>query len=406
MNVSALQDNLVRALDVVSHSVNGKSTLPILSNVLLKTENGQIMIATTDLDMSTIVYCGGRVELDGAITVPHKQFEALIATLSNERVDLVVDNAKMQLNLTCGASKAMFKGIDALDFPVFPELAEGIEGVGVDSDKFFTALNQVFHAASKDTYSRPILAGINIQVRDNLMIIAATDGYRLAEARIEVESNHRAWNVTIDMDMLKKLIKVHKAALGKASEPIVIFKDEDSDRIHFVSGEYISKSYHVITSVIDGAFPDLSVIVDPLVENAVVCIDSIALRTHCKRASVYSKESNDTLRLVLDAEKQVIYVRASSSETGEYEGVIDARITGEMAEPSYVLDRGLGNNPTPDVPNKNSFAVNRAYLDEALATLQGGVACIGFDHKDKPCIIRPESEDQLRLVIMPMYIGR
>lgn len=405
MNVSVLQDNLVRALDIVSHSVNGKSTLPILSNVLLKTDNGQIMIATTDLDMSTIVYCGGRVELDGAITIPHKQFEALIATLSNERVDLVVDNAKIQLNLTSGASKAMFKGIDALDFPVFPELAEGAEGVKVDSDKFFTALNQIFHAASRE-YSRPILHGINIQVRNNLMIIAAADGYRLAEARIEVESNHRAWNVTIDTDMLKRLIKVHKAALGKASEPIVIFRDEDSDRIHFVSGECLNGSYHVITDVIDGTFPDLSVIVDPLAENATVCIDSIALRTHCKRASVYSKESNDTLRLVLDAEKQVIYVRASSSETGEYEGVIDARITGEMAEPSYVLAGGLGNNPTLDIPNKNSFAINRAYLDEALATLQGDIACIGFDHKDKPCIIRPESADQLRLVIMPMHIGR
>ncbi len=117
MKVSCLQDNLARGLSIVGRAVSPRSTLPVLSNVLLRTDNGRLRLAATNLDLGITAWIGASVEEDGGITVPARTLIDLVNTLSPERVDLEVAVRTTSLLLRCGATTATIKGIDAEEFP-------------------------------------------------------------------------------------------------------------------------------------------------------------------------------------------------------------------------------------------------------------------------------------------------
>ena len=128
MKVFVNQQQLAHCVSIVSRAVSPRSTLPVLSNILIKTDDGRLRLSATNLELGITCWMGAKVEGEGAITVPSRTFTDLVSNLPNEQVSLVLDNSTHTLNVKCGTSETNIKGIDAEEFPPIPEpnIDEGV----------------------------------------------------------------------------------------------------------------------------------------------------------------------------------------------------------------------------------------------------------------------------------------
>ena len=186
MKASVLQENLAHGLSMVSRAVSPRSTLPVLANILVATDEGRLRLSATNLELGITSWIGAKVEDEGAITVPARTFSDMISTLPNDRVNLSLNVRTQTLNVRCGSSNADIKGIDAQEFPPLPspDLASGIQMNVADLKEM---IQQVAFAASSDE-ARPVLTGILLTVQGNKVVLSAADGIRLSIRRAELSS--------------------------------------------------------------------------------------------------------------------------------------------------------------------------------------------------------------------------
>lgn len=157
MRVSCLQENLAKGLSVVGRAVASRSTLPVLSNVMLSTDNGRLKLSATDLELGVNCWIGAKVEEDGATTVPARSFIDLVNSLPPERIDMELVVRTQTLNLKCARYEANLKGIDAQEFPLVPSFGEmettteeGGEQITLEAAAFKRVVEQVVLAAATD----------------------------------------------------------------------------------------------------------------------------------------------------------------------------------------------------------------------------------------------------------------
>ncbi|MGB9633198.1 MAG: DNA polymerase III subunit beta, partial [Chloroflexaceae bacterium] len=179
MKLTCLQENLKRGLATVSHAVAGKSTLPILANVLLATDGGRLKLAATNLEIGITHWIGAQVQEEGAITVPARLLADVVGGLPNDRVTLTLDARTQTLRVECGRFVSNIKGADADDFPTIPSIADREATTSLPADVLRQAIEQVAFAAATDE-SRPVLVGVLVRLREQTMFMAAADGFRLA----------------------------------------------------------------------------------------------------------------------------------------------------------------------------------------------------------------------------------
>src|ERR1051325_8736571 len=122
MKLSCLQENLKRGLGIVGHAVAGKSTLPVLSNILLATDDGRLRLAATNLELGITCWIGAKIEEQGGVTVPAKLLADVVGGLPNDKINLALGARTQTLNLTCARFEANIKGIEADEFPTIPTI--------------------------------------------------------------------------------------------------------------------------------------------------------------------------------------------------------------------------------------------------------------------------------------------
>src|ERR687895_1813224 len=185
MNVSVMQENRARGLGLVSRAVSTRAPLPVLANVLLKTESSGLKLTATNLEIGINSWVPGKVTEEGEITVPARLLNDLVASLPNQRIDLVLSPKDRTLKLTCGHNRSSIKGIEADEFPVVAAIGEA-PATSIDSSLLREALGQVVFAAATDE-SRPILTGVLTRLDSDTMTLAAADNYRIAVRTLKLE---------------------------------------------------------------------------------------------------------------------------------------------------------------------------------------------------------------------------
>src|SRR5271157_4204029 len=120
MKLSCIQENLAKGLSVVSRAVAARSTLPVLGNILLASDNGRLRLSATNLELGITCWIGAKIEEDGSTTIPAKTLVDLVNTLPPDKVDLSLVVRTQTINLSCGRIHANLKGIDAQEFPILP----------------------------------------------------------------------------------------------------------------------------------------------------------------------------------------------------------------------------------------------------------------------------------------------
>jgi DNA polymerase-3 subunit beta len=378
MNVSCLQEHLQRGLAHVQRAVATKSTLPVLGNILLATDRGQLKLAATNLEIAISCWIGCQIEEEGAITVPARLLVDFIASLPNDKVNLTVNRRTQELHVRCARAKATIKGIDADDFPIIP----GVDGeqptARIDPDLLREMISQVVFAAATDD-NRPVLAGAHLRFEGATLTMAAADGFRLSVRGGELaEPAREEINIIVPARALSELART----VGDQSEPVEITVTANRNQVLFRAG-----SIDFVSRLIDGAFPDYRVIIPKEFKTRTV-MDTQELLSATKRASFFARDNAGIVRLSLqpgerDLTPGSVTIAANANEVGDNASELDASIDGPGDE----------------------IAFNVRYLSDVLGVVKTGQVALETQSPSSPGVLRPVGGLDYTHVIMPMHLA-
>ena len=225
MKLSVMQENLARGLGVVSRAVSNRSTLPVLANVLLRTEDGGLRLTTTNLEIGLVYWVPGKVEADGATTVPARLLTDLVSSLpGGGRIELET-GAGETLHVTSGPFQSHVKGIDADEFPSIQPTGER-PTTRIAQNVLKRALEETAFAAATDE-ARPILTGVLCRFEGDTVTLAAADNYRIAVKTIPVLDAVAETSVVVPARALTELMRI----LGDTDDPVEIGRASCRERV-------------------------------------------------------------------------------------------------------------------------------------------------------------------------------
>ena len=286
MKVAVSQQNLAHGLSLSPRAVSPRSTLPVLANVLVATDEGRLRLSATNLELGITCWIPAQISDEGSITVPARTFVDLISTLPNDPISLTLDSKTQTLNVQCGASVTDIKGIDAQEFPPMP-VPELSEGIALNVADFKEMIQQVVFAASSDE-ARPVLQGVLMTVSDAEVTLAATDGYRISVRKAALSSPvQQPITVIIPGRALSELARI--AINGDEVLTLMVPKGRGQAIFHLKDAELVSQ-------LIDGNFPDYKVIVPRSFKTRTIVSTSGFLKS-CRQAEIIAREGNNVIRL-------------------------------------------------------------------------------------------------------------
>jgi DNA polymerase-3 subunit beta len=309
MKVSCLQENLARGLSTVARAVAPRSTLPVLGNVLVATEDGRLRLSATNLELGITCWIGGKVLEEGSTTVPARTFVDLVNTLPNDQVDMELSVRTQSLNVRSGAFNNDIKCIDAQEFPPLPP-SELDDGLTLNVDDLKEMIQQVAFAASSDD-ARPVLTGVLAEIDDGELTLAAADGFRLSVRTANLEdSKSDGFKAIIPARALSELSRV----LSDGEETVTMLLPSGRGQVIFRG-----KNVEVVSQLIEGSFPDYAGII-PTSHSTRSIISTAAFRKACKAAEIFAREAAHSARLRInpggELEPGTLEISATSAETG------------------------------------------------------------------------------------------
>jgi DNA polymerase-3 subunit beta len=376
MKVSCLQENLARGLGIVARAVAPRSTLPVLGNVLLATEDGRLRLSATNLELGISCWIGAKIEEEGSTTVPARTFVDLVNTLPSDKVSMELSVRTHRLNVRCGAFNNDINCIDAQEFPPLPP-AEIDDGLDLNVEDLRGMISQVAFAASTDD-ARPVLTGVLVEIDGGEMTMAAADGFRLSVRSAHLSSPAGPIHAIIPARALAELARV----ISDGEEVVTMTLPPNRGQVIFRS-----KNVEVVSQLIEGTFPDFRSII-PASHTTRTILPTGAFLKACKAADIFARESAHSARVRItpgsELEPGIVEVSATAAETGSNETVVDATIDGDPIE----------------------IAFNVRFLVDVLGVIAAPNVSLETTAAAAPGLIRPVGDKEFLHVIMPMHLGR
>ena len=375
MKLTVSQAQLAHGLGIVSRAVSPRSTLPVLNNILIATDEGRLRLSATNLELGITCWIGAQIDEEGSVTIPARIFNDLVSTLPGDKVNLTLTTRTQSLNIHCGTSNFDIKGIDANEFPPMPtpDLATGVE---LNVSDFKEMIQQVGFAASTDE-ARPVLQGVLMEINENQLSLAATDGFRISMRTAEISSSvAHPVKVIIPARSLSELARI--AVNGSETVTMVVPPDRGQAIFHLKDAE-------LATQLIEGTFPDYRAIVPPNFKTRMVISTNEFLKA-CRQAEIIAREGNYVIRLNMQPQEGgpgAVEFTTQSEEMGSGEVVVDANIEG----PELLI------------------AFNVRYLSEVLEVIGTPNAVLETNQNNTPGMISPVGDESFKHVVMPMHLG-
>ena len=389
MKLTVAQENLRNALALVSRAANNRTALPILSNVLMSVDGGDLVLACTDLAVGIVARIPTlKVEEVGITTVPVRTLYDLVNTMSGT---ISLETTKAQtLHMRVSGGKTDIKGIDASEFPPMPdENAWGgaAAAVTLSSRDFRDGVAQVAFCASTD-FAWPVLTAVKLAVSGDTMKMEAADGFRLALKSIILDKP-----VAAPLYALVPATALVEAARIAAGADVRIIVRPGGGQVIFHT-----EAADLITQTVEGSYPDLGQVI-PKEHKTRAVAERAALLLACKQAEIFAREGNYVVKLDINSGVEStteillsvpphITVFGQSAETGQQEGTVDAQVEG----------------------NGMIIAFNVKYLRDILEAIPTPQVAIETNANSLPGVFKPVHDQAVRAgeeyfcVLMPMSL--
>ncbi len=365
MKFTITRQNLHRGLGAVSASIPTKTTLPVLSNVLLEAEDNVVWISGTDLDVSIRIKVPAEVERGGAITAPGRKLQELTRELPDEPVGMLARGH--QLEIACGYSRFKLNGLPSEEFPNLPAI-DFEEGWTVSEESLRLLIRTTSFAVSTEE-SRPILNGVFWGLEDTRMWMVATNGHRLAKMVVSADSVEAG-----STDLI-----VPPTALAQVER---LF-DQDGD-LHVARGgnhlAFRSADKEVYTRLIEGTYPNYEQVI-PKDNDKVAIVDRKVLEAAVRRMAVVASDQTHKVKMSFESDR--VHLDVMTPDLGEAHDELELTYDGE----------GL------------QIGFNANYLLEVLRNMPPGDVKLAFKSEERAATVTPATDDLDYLcLVMPLRL--
>jgi DNA polymerase-3 subunit beta len=369
VKLSVMQENLARGLSIVSRAVSSRSTLPVLANVLLKTEDAGLKLTATNLEIGITAWVPGKVETDGALTVPARLFADIVGGLpAGERVDLETER-ETTLRVRAGSYRTHLRGIEADEFPVIPNAAER-PTTQVSQRALRRALAEVTFAAASDE-ARPILTGVLTRLAGETLTLAAADNYRIAVKTLSLLSSVEESSVVVPARSYVELTRI----LADTDDPADIILAPAKSQVIFRVD-----STEVVSRLIDGQFPNYQSVL-PTSHSTRALVDRDELLKAVRLSALIAQSAANVVRLGFGAEESPGNLSvAAAADIGDAEGQVPVELEGDPV----------------------TIAFNARYMVEALQNMAAERLAIELSGPLSPGVLKPVDDPAYVHVIMPV----
>ncbi|KKW41944.1 MAG: polymerase III subunit beta protein [Candidatus Magasanikbacteria bacterium GW2011_GWA2_56_11] len=373
MRFTCTRDNLLHALDVVSPLAGKHTHLPILTNVLIQASESRVEFVSTNLEVAVRAHVRAKVDTAGAYTVPAKTLSDYIHLITTEQVEIIQEGA--ELAITAGSSSTKIKGAPADDYPVIPAIDED-HAYAANREVLKTALSRVAIAVAKNEI-RPELSGINWQFfpdRYPGLVLAATDSYRLAEAKMPLAQGADK-NITslVPARVVYEIVRLLTLTKDiEAKEPVRLWVSDNQIAVRY-------DIFELTARLIQGKYPDYTQIIPSSFKTAAVFPVDLMVNK-IKAASLFTAAGVNAVSFDLNVAGQTVGVSSTSTQTGEHSSELEADVKGE----------------------ENSILLNHRYVLDGLQHLGGAEAVLHVNSADAPCMLKPKEETDYLYIVMPI----
>jgi len=364
MKISVARSKLQEGLTTVERVVSTKTTLPILSNVLIRAEKGTVSLATTDLEISIERIIEAEVLKPGVTTLPVKRLAGIVRELPESNIEVEVDD-KDVATLKCESSFYKVIGLSEEEFPPLNR-PEGPCAYSLDQETLVEMLRKTSYAVSTDE-TRPVLNGVLLSFKSGRLSVVATDGRRLALVEQETEVSKDAER---DYILPAKVVAELLRTLG-GDTPV---------KIHSKQNQILFEYDHILlwSKLIEGPYPNYKQVIPARCEERVV-IEREVFLTALRRVSVLSTDRTNPTKLTFSKNRLVVSV--SAPDVGEAKESIPVKYSGKEI----------------------TIGFNAEYLMDPLKTLTNDEVFFEFTDELSPAVVKCDSP--FLYVVMPMRLA-
>ncbi len=363
MKIICTQENLKAGLAMVGRIISPNNTLPILNNILIKTENGLLNISSTNLEVAISTYVRCKIEEEGGITVFSKTISELINNLPNKNISL--ESKESELIIEAENYHTKIKTLPIEEFPIIPEV-ENREKITIPSQELKNAISQVVFAVSTNQ-TQPEISGVFLNIEDKTITLTATDRYRLAEKKIQLSKSFPSQQVIVPQKTILELSRI----IGTQADDVEM-SISDNQILFYINNTQI------ISRLIDGQYPDYKQII-PTEFLTTIHTKKQDFVNSLKAGSIFSQGSN-SIKFNYDSEKQILTVTSESSDLGKSTVELPSNIEGEGGV----------------------LMVNYKYILDCLSNIESDNVIIKIINDNSPSILIPEGKNDYMYLVMPI----
>ena len=372
MKLSILKDELQAGLNAITRITSKSITLPILNNILIVCEKNFLKLASTDLEIGIKYWILAKTEKEGAITVPAKFFANLINLIPDQKIDLEEKNNILYIETK--NYKSQIKGISADDFPIIPQIKSN-KILEIKAKTLSEGLSQIIDTASP-SQTRPEISGISFSVSKNIVEMAATDSFRLAEKKIILakESSIPETSVILLQKAAREIINI----FGEDAKRIKIYFSPNQVMFESEMNEVKHPHIQLISRLIEGEYPNYKEIIPSSFKTQIVLSRQDFLN-QIKTASLFSGKINE-IKIKVNPEQEIVEVHAQNPDLGQNKSRIKAKVKGQKAEVCF----------------------NHRFLTAGLSNIKTKEVIFGLNGEEDPAVLKPLDDESFIYVVMPI----
>lgn len=363
MKVSLLVENIEKFLPLIGKALPTHSQVPILLNLLIAATKDGLYIKATDLDLGIEIKIPAKIEEEGKITVPGRQFIEVMNSLPKDKLTFSLE--KETLSISSRGNKVSFQTITAEDFPDLYK-SRGEEVARFSKEEFQDIFAYLAFCVSTDE-ARPQLTGVYISKNEKSIDFVATDGYRMSVNTVEGDKK-----ITNGLIVSVRLIN-EVLSLKNDFDEIVLFVNKEGSQVIFECGEVV-----IVGRMIEGAFPDYKKVI-PKTSKLTATIDREEFLQNVRLASVFAREDSNILHLEIEGQN----LKLSTKSAGVGEGFSEVEIEKKGED--------------------TKIAFNVKYLLDILKTINEKTIILKLNNSGDAALFEIEGKN-FKHVIMPVQV--
>lgn len=379
MKITCKQQDLSRGLSIVGHAVSSRSTLPILANILLATDQGRLKLSATNLEIGINCWIDAEIQEEGTTTIPAKTITDLVSSLKQSQVDLTVPDDSHTISIKCQGVNATIKGMDPSEYPLIPSAEGGEAPISIDTPLLKEMIAQVAFAAADDD-SRPVFTGVHVEVNNEQVTFAAADAFRLAVRIAALPGQEQlSGNILIPARTLNELARILPS---EGIAQMIITPNRSQVLFH-------TENIDLVSRLIEGTFPNFRQII-PKEHSTRAVLETKEFAAAVKTVTPFARDSSNITRVKIDGggsdglEPGMLTIEATAEDVGSNVSTVNAAVDGP----------------------EQQIIFNVKYLTDVLAVLDTPEVALEVSSAARPGVIKPVGSADYTYVIMPMSTNR